>query len=59
VVSDQGRGFNPGETGDPFSTEGFGLFHLREHLAYVGGTLDVASAPGQGTTISMTVPFAS
>jgi len=52
VVSDLGRGFakNP-------PTEGFGLFHLRERLTFAGGTLEVASAPGKGAQVCVTVPF--
>jgi PAS domain S-box-containing protein len=58
VVADQGAGF-PGQ--DPAvsgSTTGLGLFHLRERLACVGGTLAVESAPGQGAAITLTVPLA-
>ena len=52
VVNDHGIGFPQNS-----SAEGFGLFHLRERISYIGGTLDVASAPGRGARVSVTVPF--
>lgn len=50
-VSDEGIGFDPSA-----STTGFGLIGMRERAELVGGTLDVQSAPGQGTTIVASVP---
>lgn len=35
----------------------FGLFHLQERLAAIGGRLDVNSEPGKGTTIDVSVPL--
>lgn len=35
---------------------GFGLVGLRERAAHLGGRLQVASAPGQGCTVTMEVP---
>jgi signal transduction histidine kinase len=54
VVRDDGRGFDPRETGD-----GFGLVGMRERLAIVGGTLDVSSRPGRGTEVQAVVPVGS
>ena len=53
VVSDPGVGFNP----DALS-EGFGLFSIRERLGQIEGQLDVDSAPGWGTRVTVTVPGA-
>jgi signal transduction histidine kinase len=53
VVSDDGVGIGQSESTRP---NGFGLFHLRERLEYLGGTMDVESAPGQGTRTSMSIP---
>jgi signal transduction histidine kinase len=50
-VSDQGIGFDPSA-----STAGFGLIGMRERAELVGGTLEVRSAPGKGTTVTATVP---
>ena len=51
-VSDQGRGFDPNAT----RTEGFGLTGMRERVNLAGGTLEVESAPGGGTTIVAILP---
>jgi signal transduction histidine kinase len=50
-VSDQGRGFDPGAR-----TEGFGLIGMRERVTLAGGTLELESAPGAGTTIVAILP---
>jgi signal transduction histidine kinase len=50
-VADDGRGFDPGAR-----TAGFGLESMRARLAQVGGALLVHSAPGQGTTIQVSLP---
>ena len=51
TVTDDGRGFDPERL-----TDGFGLVGMRERVALVGGTLDIRSAPGQGTTIRAVLP---
>ena len=51
-VQDQGRGFDLHAA----RKEGNGLKNLRERLAALGGTAEVESAPGQGTTVRLTVP---
>jgi len=50
-VEDDGRGFAPGEGG-----EGWGLRNLSERAAALGGSLDIASAPGEGTTVRLRIP---
>jgi signal transduction histidine kinase len=52
-VRDDGKGFDPGD-----DTGGFGLLGMRERIALAGGTLEVASAPGDGTDIAVTLPLA-
>jgi signal transduction histidine kinase len=49
-VRDDGRGL-PGT-----ARQGFGLLGLRERAARLGGRLDVAAAPGGGTTLLVEVP---
>jgi signal transduction histidine kinase len=51
LVRDDGRGFE----GDA-ETQGFGLIGMRERVALVHGTLDVESAPGEGTTLRARIP---
>ena len=38
---------------------GFGLFTIRERLEYLGGSLAIESAPGQGSRFTLRVPFRS
>ncbi|HTG46362.1 MAG TPA: histidine kinase [Actinomycetota bacterium] len=54
AVSDDGRGFDPAATG-----YGTGLQGMADRLAALGGTLDVRSAPGGGTTVAGTLPVGS
>lgn len=53
VVRDDGIGFEPRRP-----RSGFGLAGMRERVALAGGTLEVLSAPGNGTTIRASLPFA-
>jgi signal transduction histidine kinase len=50
-VDDDGRGFDP----DQVAGAGHGLGNLRERAAALGGRAEVASAPGQGTRVRVTV----
>lgn len=50
-VSDEGSGFDPGVRSD-----GFGLIGMRERVTLAGGTLELRSAPGEGTTITAILP---
>jgi hypothetical protein len=38
---------------------GFGLFSVSESVARLGGRLEIASAPGEGTRIVVAVPVGS
>jgi len=49
-VRDDGTGF------DPARGRGHGLTSMRSRVAGTGGTLDVSSAPGIGTTVTVEVP---
>jgi signal transduction histidine kinase len=49
-VEDDGIGF------DPATSPGVGLAGLRDRAEQVGGAVDVASAPGQGTRVTVRVP---
>lgn len=57
AVSDRGNGFSQARTKEPDSSRGLGLFHLRERLACVGGSIEVITRSGQGTRASITVPL--
>lgn len=57
TISDDGRGFNPAVvTRGEFPR--FGLTTMRERAQSIGGTLDIDSAPDQGTTVRFTMPLA-
>jgi signal transduction histidine kinase/ligand-binding sensor domain-containing protein len=55
-IWDNGRGF---ETPDVFSTRGghFGLIGMRERAERLGGEMRLASNPGEGTEVEVTVPL--
>jgi signal transduction histidine kinase len=50
-IRDDGRGFDPTAT-----SLGSGLQGIADRLAATGGTLDVRSSPGRGTTIAGRIP---
>jgi len=57
TVRDEGAGFNPVEAKRNHGEKGgFGLFSIRERLELMGGTMEVDSAPEQGTRITLTAP---
>jgi PAS domain S-box-containing protein len=58
VVSDDGRGFAASDALDS-SLGGFGLFSIRERLAYMGGQFTVEGEPGKGTRVTLRVPLES
>ncbi len=49
AISDNGSGFDPALTG----THGNGLANMRRRLTDVGGTLEILSKPGAGTTVQI------
>ena len=55
TVRDDGVGF---ATDDPRKPESFGLIGLRERILLLRGTASIASVPGAGTTIVVTLPLA-
>ncbi|TMR21574.1 sensor histidine kinase [Nonomuraea turkmeniaca] len=50
-IRDEGAGFDPQKPAD-----GFGLDGMRQRVRGVGGTLEIETEPGHGTTIAATVP---
>ncbi|MGD9498391.1 MAG: ATP-binding protein [Armatimonadota bacterium] len=55
-LSDDGVGFDAAQSQVTQEQGGFGLFSIREGLAYLGGHLEVRSSPGRGTVCILTVP---
>jgi PAS domain S-box-containing protein len=57
-VADCGRGFDPAQPAAADRTVGgFGLFSIGERLEWIGGRMEVASAPGAGTRVSLLAPL--
>jgi PAS domain S-box-containing protein len=54
IVEDDGVGFDP--VGVDADRRGFGLLGMQERAALVGATLQIESAPGEGTTILVRMP---
>jgi len=57
-VYDDGTGFAPSRTGPRADGTGYGLPSLRERVAGLGGSLEVESAPGEGTVVAVRLPLA-
>lgn len=55
LVEDNGVGMEPERVAQ---SERLGLYGMRERAEMLGGTLTIESAPGQGTTIQVEVPYA-
>ncbi|MBX5476978.1 MAG: sensor histidine kinase [Clostridia bacterium] len=55
AIEDDGAGFNVAEALQ--RQGGFGLLSMRERAGLVGGSLDIVSAPGEGTTVLAVIPL--
>ncbi len=57
IIEDDGKGFDPSNIRtNKESGVGLGLVGMRERAGIIGGTLEIESAPGNGTTIFVRVP---
>jgi signal transduction histidine kinase len=54
TVADDGRGFDPATT-----PNGLGSSIMRDRAAQIGASLRVDSSPGDGTSVTLTLPIAS
>jgi signal transduction histidine kinase len=57
VIEDNGRGIEPAVARTPPDGK-FGLIGMRERAALLGGTVEIESSRGRGTTIFVRVPLA-
>ena len=55
IIEDDGRGFEAGRVLG--GGEGLGLIGMRERAALVGGTFELESSPGRGTTVVVQIPL--
>ena len=57
IVNDDGVGFSPPkETGELSRTGHFGLIGMQERAQFIGARLEVHSAPGRGTRVTLRLP---
>jgi two-component system NarL family sensor kinase len=56
AVRDDGRGFDPDRRAASLLNGHIGLASSEQRVLSAGGTLDVASTPGAGTTVRVTLP---
>jgi signal transduction histidine kinase/CHASE1-domain containing sensor protein len=56
LIHDNGAGFAVDQVMHRKGSQGLGLLGIRERLEALGGTLQITSAPGQGTTLQITLP---
>ncbi len=57
-LTDDGVGFDLARLDqDPRRDHSFGLFKTRERLELLGGSFDISSSPGAGTSITLHAPF--
>ncbi|HUP83597.1 MAG TPA: ATP-binding protein, partial [Candidatus Limnocylindria bacterium] len=57
LIADDGRGFDPHQRRPAGDRNGMGLMSMQERAALVGGRIDIESAAGRGTSISVRVPW--
>ena len=57
IVEDNGKGYDPDEEA-ALTNRGTGMTNMCERAALVGGSLEVESSAGQGTTIFVRIPLA-
>lgn len=56
-VHDNGKAFQVSQMLSARTNKRLGLVGMRERVEMVGGTLTIESAPGQGTTVRVEIPF--
>jgi PAS domain S-box-containing protein len=57
-IHDEGEGFDKSAVTDPHHTRtGIGLTSIDERVRMLGGSLDICTGPGQGTTLLVEIPL--
>jgi PAS domain S-box-containing protein len=56
LIRDNGRGF---DLTDPSFSKSLGLLGMRERAAILGGSVNISSTPGKGTTVTAWIPIVS
>jgi signal transduction histidine kinase len=55
-IRDEGCGFDSSEIGGETENAGLGLISVRERLSLLGGSMNIETAPGKGSRVSLVVP---
>ena len=58
-IFDDGRGFDPAQAPQQKSSHGYGLGGIRQRIAALSGTVNIESAPGEGTVVAARIPLTS
>jgi PAS domain S-box-containing protein len=57
IIGDEGKGFDPDLLKKRRPDEAsFGLFSVQQRLIHIGGQMEIATAPGKGTRVTLTLP---
>ena len=56
-IHDNGKSFHVEKTLLAKNNKRLGLVGMRERIEMIGGTLDIISAPGEGTSVRAEIPF--
>jgi len=56
VVSDNGRGFDPGDLEDAVADSGLGLVGLKNRIELLDGEVNIESATGKGCVVTIRLP---
>lgn len=56
VTTDEGTEFDSDVESAGYGTHGFGLFSIRERLGHLGGSMQIRTVPGSGTSVVLHVP---
>jgi PAS domain S-box-containing protein len=57
LVADGGKGFDPAAADPGAGMRGFGLFSIQERVDSLGGRVEIDSAPGRGTRVTLYAPM--
>lgn len=57
TIADDGKGFDTKKTKQVDGKSGYGLNNMIERITHQGGKLEIVSAPGQGTSMHITIPL--
>lgn len=58
-IFDDGRGFDPARAPQQESSHGYGLGGIRQRIAALSGTVNIESAPDEGTVVAARIPLTS